>query len=195
MPDRQQKYEAVPLEGRLFQGEIVSGLIQAYQRLDTVGANEPPVLEERVHPFAIVITQDCDLESDFRNRNREETERKPVSLINVLFCEAIETAQLKGAMPPGKDIWKRVIQNKDERYECLEEVPKARDTQTTGIAPVGIDFKRYFTISTDEVYARIRLGQVRRRCRLITPYAEHLVSRFCYFQSRLALPQDHDVPM
>lgn len=195
MPDRQQKYEAVPLDGRLYQGEIVSGLIQAYQRLDTIGAEGPPVLEERVHPFAIIVTQDCDLESDFRNRSRDQSERKPLSLINVLFCETIETARLKGTLPPGKDIWKRVIQNKDERYQCLEVVPNEQDTQTTGIASLGIDFKRYFTIPIDEVYKRIKVGQVHRRCRLITPYAEHLVSRFFYFQSRFALPQDHDVPM
>jgi hypothetical protein len=192
LPDRQRKYEAVPRDARLYQGEIVSGLIQAYQRLDTIGTNDQPVLQERMHPFAVVVTQDCDLEGDYRVRS--EKSGKPSPLSNVLFCEAVEISQLK-EQSPGKDVWKRVVQNKNERYQCLEDVPKEQDTLAQGIPALGTDFKRYFTISIDEVYKRLQLHGDSRRCRLITPYAEHFLSRFFYFQSRFALPEDHDVPM
>jgi hypothetical protein len=33
------------------------------------------------------------------------------------------------------------------------------------------------------------------RSRLVTPYAEHLLSRFCDFQSRVPLPENHNVPL
>ena len=90
---------------------------------------------------------------------------------------------------------KAITQNKNERYQCIESVPSEQDSAGEGLAALGIDFKRYFTLPTDELYKRIALGLVRRRCRLKTPYAEQLASRFFYFQSRIALPQDHQVPM
>ena len=65
MSDRVTKYAAVQVGERLYQGEIVEGLIQVRQTLETIGANGPLRLDEIVHPFAIVMTQDCDLEQDF----------------------------------------------------------------------------------------------------------------------------------
>ena len=193
MPDRVIKYAAIPLNGRLYQGEVVSGLIHVRQSLHTIGEAEPPRLEEIVHPFSIVMTQDCDLESDFRSRTQQD--KAVTGIVNILFCEAITTTELKGKLPQGKDIWKRVIQNKDERYHCLESVPIVDDFSAEGVPCLGCDFKRYFTVSADEVYRRIELGQMNRRCRLITPYAEHFLIRFCNFQARVPLPENHDVPL
>ena len=100
------------------------------QSLKTIGADGPPQLNEITHPFAIVMTQDCDLEQDFNLRKGIVQGQLP--LANVLFCEAVATADLKTRIPPGKDIWKRVIQNKDERYQCLEAVPPAQDLSGHG---------------------------------------------------------------
>jgi hypothetical protein len=193
LSDRKKKYAAVQVGERLYQGEIVEGLIQVRQSLETLGESGPLKLDEVVHPFAIVMTQDCDLEQEFRIRSgaREGTSALP----NILFCEAITTTDLKGNVPPGKDIWKRVIQNRDERYQCLESVPPSQDLLGKGIPCLGCDFKRYFTVCVDEVYRRIELKQITRRSRLITPYAEHLLSRFSIFQSRVPLPENHDVPL
>ena len=193
MSDRVTKYAAVQVGERLYQGEIVEGLIQVRQTLETIGANGPLRLDEIAHPFAIVMTQDCDLEQDFCLRSGGH--EGPSRLANILFCEAIATTDLKAKVPQGKDIWKRVIQNKDERYQCLESVPPNQDLLGAGIACLGCDFKRYFTVPPDEVYRRIELRQIRRRTRLVTPYAEHLLSRFCVFQSRVPLPENHEVPL
>jgi hypothetical protein len=67
----------------------------------------------------------------------------------------------------------------------------ACDRLQEGLPELAIDFKRYFTVPTDEVYRRIELGEARRRCLLISPYLEHLSSRYAYFLSRIALPVDH----
>ena len=105
MSDRVTKYVAVQLSERLYQGEIVEGVIQVRQTLETIGVNGAPRLDEIQHPFAIVMTQDCDLEQDFFLR--PGANEGPSPLVSILFCEAITTSELKGRVPQGKDIWKR----------------------------------------------------------------------------------------
>lgn len=183
MPGQIPKYTPVAPHDRLRQGEILAGLFQVRQTLATIGAVNAQI-EEIVHPFAIVLTQDCDLEQGFEGK-----------LGRVAFCEAVPTTELKSKLPPGKDIWKRVIQNKDERYQCVESVPAEQDLARQGIPSLGCDFKTFFTVPADEVYRRIELQQISRRSRLVTPFAEHLLHRFCHFQARIPLPENHDVPL
>jgi hypothetical protein len=186
------KYE-LAAGNRLCQGEVVSGLIQIKQNVESIGSDGAISIVESVHPFAIVLTQDCDLEQDARSRFEGGDGKS--QLVNVLFCEAIETSTLKGQVPSGKDIWKRIIQNKDERYQCLEALPADLDADAKGFSSLGCDFKRYFTLPVDEVYKRLACGQLQRRARLTTPYKEHLLSRFSFFLSRVPLPENHEVPM
>jgi hypothetical protein len=56
---------------------------------------------------------------------------------------------------------------------------------------MGIDFKRYFTIPTREVCSQVERGSAKNRAHLLSPYMEHLCSRFSGFQARLALPREH----
>jgi len=183
LPGQVSKYTPVAAADRLHQGEILAGLIQVRQTLVTIGT-ENAQIQETIFPFVIVLTQDCDLEQGFTGK-----------LGNVLLCEAVPTAELKSKVPPGKDIWKRVIQNKDERYQCFESVPAELDSAGQGIPSLGCDFKLFFTVPADEVYKRIELQQITRRTRLVTPYAEHLLYRFCHFQARVPLPENHEVPL
>jgi len=192
LPGSQPKYASVSVDERLRQGEILAGLIQVKQQLNSIGTTDFRV-DLITHPFAIILTQDCELAQDFKLRS--ENGEAPALLENILFAETVTTLELKGKLPPGKDIWKRVIQNKDERYQCIEEVPAAFDQTSQGIPSLGCDFKRYFSVPTAEVYARIKLGQVVRRSRLITPYTEHLIQRFSFFQVRIPLPENHAVDM
>lgn len=176
---------------RLCQGEVVSDLIQVKQSVETVGSDNAPGIVEYRHPFAIVLTQDCDLEQDANVRFNSPGGQS--QLVNILFCEVIETTTLKGQVPRGSDIWKRIVQNKDERYHCLEATAAELDQLGKGLPSLGCDFKRYFTLPADEVYKRLTLNQFSRRAKLLSPYAEHLLSRFCYFLGRVPLPETHDV--
>lgn len=54
-----------------------------------------------------------------------------------------------------------------------------------------VDFKRYFAIPVDEIYARIDAGELRRRCCFQAPYLQHLATRFYCYQARIALPEQH----
>lgn len=190
LPERLPKYCSVKEGDRLFQGEILAGLVQVRQVLSTIGTAANAAIEEITHPFSVILTQDCDLEQD--HSARTDPNKKPLLSMNVLLCQAVLTTELRGQVPEGKDIWKRIAQNKDERYQCIEYVPPQLDAAGEGIASLGCDFKRYFAVSADELYRRMELRQIKRRCKLVTPYAEHLQSRFCYFLSRLPLAENHD---
>ncbi|HEY8505607.1 MAG TPA: hypothetical protein VIL46_13565, partial [Gemmataceae bacterium] len=151
----------------------------------------PPTLRETIHPFAVVLTQDCDLEQDFRVRFPEA---KPSDKLipGVLFCEVATAEELFGIIrQTNKKLWDRIKISKDERYHFLQKVDPSSDLLNEGLPELAIDFKRYFTIPTDEVYRRIEVGEAKRRCVLVSPYLEHLSSRFAYFLSRVALPEDH----
>ena len=72
-----------------------------------------------------------------------------------------------------------------------EKIAPADDSQNIGLPELGIDFKRHFTIPTDEMYKRLQIGEAKIRCMLMSPYLEHLSCRFAYFLSRIALPAEH----
>lgn len=181
-------------QGRLRQGEILSGVFQYKLNPATIEADEKKFLEI-IHPIAIILTQDCDLESDYKLRREEDDPRK--FLPNVLFCEMDEadSARQGGPQKLTSNIWRKIRNNKDERYHYLRAVANGQDARENGLPHSVVDFKRYFTLTTDEVYRRLSSaeGKMYRRCRLATPFAEHLSTRFFYFQMRIPLPVEHFV--
>jgi hypothetical protein len=157
--------------------------------LGFLGTDEHRVYEV-THGYAVVLTQDCDLEQDFSVRQKQIASDK--LLPSVLFCEVATAEELFGRVKSlGSKLWDRIRINKDERYHFLQKIEADRDGLGLGMPELGIDFKRYFTIPTDEVYKRIEIGKAKRRCALVSPYLEHLSSRFAYFLSRVALPENH----
>jgi hypothetical protein len=184
-----EKIYSLSENGKLRQGEIITNLMQIKLNVNSLRAGELKG-DAVVHTYTIVITQDCDCEQDFKCREKEIISDK--LLPTILFCEIATAEQLKGNTTNlGSKFWKEIIQNKSERYHFLEKVPLEDDAQGEGLPELGLDFKRYFTIPTDEVYYRIETGEAKRRCRLISPYMEHLSARFSYFLHRIALPNDH----
>lgn len=174
--------------GALRQGEIVTDLVQTLVDITSMRTGQELVVQEKTHPFAIIMTQDCDLTWDHEARRQGVQDRL---LPNVLFCEISTAQSIRHADGMNSGLWNRIPRNKDERYHFLQAVPPAADALKCGLPELTLDFKRYFTIPTDEVYLRTRLKEIRRRCRLISPYLEHLASRFAYYQSRVGLPSDH----
>lgn len=133
------------------------------------------------------MNQDCDLEWDFKSR-RDGSEG---TLANILLCEAVTAEELKRyPQTKGHDIWKRIRNNKDERYQFLRSVGPDQDSSGKEIPELGIDFKRFFTLPTEEVYRQLG-SNAKRRVFLVAPYAQHLTSRFFYYHSRVALPEEH----
>ena len=174
----------------LWQGEILTDLKQLKVDLAALKAGADPLKFLSVnHSFVVVLSRDCDLLSDFGVRAGGGSE-----LDDVFFCEAFEQEeyhqQLKRTLNMNSREWRRVYENQDERFEFLEAAPKHADLCGLGLPPLIVDFRVFFTVPTDEVYARLKLG-TRRRCRLNLLYCEHLLHRFSSFQSSVPLPKPH----
>jgi len=127
-------YTPSSIVGPLRQGEILSNFTQTILKPDCVADylahGGDPMLDNVKHPWAIVMTQDCDLESDFKTRNEQITQDKKIP--NILFCEVVTADELRGNID-GSDIWKRIKQNKDERYQFLQKIESGDDSQNSGI--------------------------------------------------------------
>jgi len=171
--------------GALRQGELITGL--------AVYVRKREGFVEVRHPFAIVISQDCDLDWDYQKIRSDPpgdtTGTGTKEVPHVLFAEAVTAKDAKATVRTS-EFWKRVKQNKDERYQFLQSVTPEQDAEAEGLPELVLDFKRYFTIPTAVVYQQINKS-AKRRSRLVSPYLEHLCLRFSYFQIRVALPLDH----
>lgn len=174
--------------GSLYQGEILSNLVQLKLKIETLSSPDPVVIP-LIHPYAILMSQDCDLDWDFRARTEENTSDEK-KMANLLFCEVVSVDELRPGDLNSK-LWAKVRQNKDERFHVLRGVGVAEDALGEGLPDLGVDFKRYFTVPVDEVYARLSIGECKRRCRLLHPYRDHLAVRFSFYQSRVSLPEEH----
>lgn len=177
--------------GSIRQGEIFSNLPQSKLDLQSLDEDEY-IVNLETHPFAIIISQDCDLIWDFNARQESPPPMAGRLLPNVLVCMAIEEASLRASHELKSNQWRRIRSNNDERYQVLEEVEQGEDATGVGFQALCTDFKLYFTVPTEELYARIETGEVIRRCRLASPYLEHFIGRFSNFQSRIALPPEED---
>lgn len=184
------------MSGSLRQGEIISDLVQIVIDLDEFSSyNESNSVIEITHPYAIIVTQDCDLEQDFKVRSGESLSSH--RLINsILFCIA-DSADERILKPPLIQASKKsmlmsnITKNKDERFHYLERVPTENDKMKKGLPDLIVEFKHYFTIPTEEVYKRLDLKILKRRCQLKSPYLEHFNLRYHYYHNRIALPGDH----
>ncbi len=184
--ERVAKYSGSPASGALRQGEVVSTLYQA--TLDTRQlAGDTLTVSLKLHAYAVILTQDCDLDSDYAARFGGGTGQQ---ISDVLFgvVEPAESVRRKKDM--NSSLWAEAKKNKSARYQFLEAVPTDSDSLGLGVPELVVDFKLYFTMPTDELYVRLGLD-TRRRCYLVSPYREHLSSRFAHYLSRVGLPEDH----
>lgn len=181
-------YEASPFSGPILQGEILSDVVQIFLAEASVLVESPHsvAVDFMRHPLAIVVSQDCDLDWDYRERTSAEG-KKDKLLPNVLLCEVHEAAS--NTSPSG--LWSPIRMNKNERYQFLQAPSWLEDLGREDLPELLVDFKRYFSVPTAELYARVVAGQTRRRCVLRQPFREHFANRFYGFQMRVALPGEH----
>jgi hypothetical protein len=75
----------------LRQGEILSGVVHRRRSLRSLLPTVAPEIAETEHPYAILLSQDCDLENDFRYRSQanpdQVDDRSNKILPSILFCE------------------------------------------------------------------------------------------------------------
>ena len=191
-------YTTEGMDGAIRQAEIIAKLI----RYDHVMSNDEP--NDRMRPvtvgLSVVISQDCDLQQDFRCQSGDAS-YVAKDIENVLLCEVRSAEEVRTEKFANSDrpvinsaVWGSIKSNHHERYQFLEKVPPHQDLSVMGLPELVVDFKRYFTLPRDDVYRQITPGSAQgasRRCRIMTPYREHLQSRFANHLSRIGLPLDH----
>jgi hypothetical protein len=143
-------------------------------------------------PLVVVLTQDCDLDEDFKfrwGRARKETQDK--FLLSVLVAPlynvehvylgkhldeiGLKMQPINKSKTPGE----KLRQNQTPRYHYLEFPP---DIQ---IVPSVIDFKHYFSMNVQ--YFK-KMKKTNFICNIPPLYREDISHRFANFLSRIGLP-------
>jgi len=106
-------------------------------------------------------------------------------LAYVLACDLHDSESFVGQIE-GKDIRRRVRQNQDERYHCLNSVGETRANLRAAV----MDFRMAVAISTVGLYQGIIDGSVARLAIVPPIYLHDMVHRFYAFLSRVGLPDE-----
>ena len=182
------KYTESSSSSEFRQGEIVTDLIEhrPIYRADQ-DESQPIPVEKIINRHVIIMTPDCDLLSDFKQRSGENPEH-PNILQHTLLCELFDMEEIRGQVQ-GSDLWKRIRQNQDERYHRLPGGPVG-DSPLAELPDLYLNFKRIFSVPTDSLYQAATSGNVRRIALVPIPFLQDLIHRFYAFHSRVAVPEE-----
>ncbi len=172
----------------LRQGEIIENLFELRPRVlegEIIDVKQNTKLVKIDHPYAIVASQDCDLEWDYKARQGQAEDDK--LLMHVLFCDLFTQGEiyLRGRLK--SDLRRRVRKNQDERYHRLNEAPIHETGQA--LPELYADFKATFSLPVEFVYRLISSSQAARRGFLPHPYLQDFTHRLYNFLGRVALPE------
>ena len=183
----------------LRQGEILTNVVELRIKLENItevnagnGYSADPV----IHPFAIIVSQDCDLEQHYNFKFHKNGNHRH-DLPSILFCQAEDVdsfrkSELYRSLFKSNTFQGNFKNNDVFRYHFIQEIPAKYDARMCGLPELGIDFKRYFSMPADEVYDRIKLAHTQRRSVLKSPYRDHFSQRFYNFNNRIALPEEYE---
>jgi hypothetical protein len=187
-------YRASNDKEALRQGEILTGLIQVKPVASESSPNLDQIQFKRiVHPYAIIVTQNCDLDWDYSARQNRD---KPNKLLNsILFCEVHTAQEIRSnkTIQLNSADWNLVKSNRYQQYHFLEKIPLERESSQEGIPELTVDFKKIFAIDADFLYHQINNNNfAKRRAVLESPYLEDFSHRYHDFHGRVALPAQHE---
>jgi hypothetical protein len=114
----------------------------------------------------------------------------PAIVPSLLVCDLVGAEFLKVRFPE-RALWRRIVQNQDERYHALPspEIPGAAgsEAQGAGREELIMDFKKCLAMPMEAVYDGIA-RRTARRVALIGPvYIHDLMHRFYSFLSRVGV--------
>lgn len=163
-----------PGAAAILQGELLFNVIQFQVKTETIGHDAE--FYEISHPLALVVTQDCDLDWDYRARAKQGAAHRLIE--NILLCEVDDGPEMRGRGGLNSAAWGRVQTYQDERYHVLPGFFGSL---------LGLDFRRFFTMPPAELYHRISIGEAVRCCYLSPTCRDHLSNRFYGYHMRIAL--------
>ena len=175
---------------RISQGDIYKNVEFIEYAIEKNGVIEISKIE---FPFVIVLTQDCDLDQDYKVRwSRKNTSNHDKKLISVIvapfynaehFYKGEHLNELRMDMAKidkERTFGNTLRQNKNPRYHYLEfpnYVP---------IVPSVIDFKHYFTVNVEYLKKYKKDNFI---CQISPLFREDISQRFSSFLSRIGLPE------
>jgi hypothetical protein len=172
---------------RIYQGDILRDVEYIEYVCEKAGVVE---ISKISFPVAVVLTQDCDLEQDYKLRkNNTSTQDKllmsvlmaPLYNAEHVYCGehlsdlGITMASINKKKTPGDFL----RNNERSRYHYLEfpaNVP---------IVPSVVDFKHYFSCNLN--YLR-QLKETHFICALFPLFREQIAHRFASYLARIGLP-------
>lgn len=184
-------YRASVSSEALRQGEILTGVIQFKPIPDRSSPSFDNIqFAQIIHPYGIIVSQDCDLDWDYKARQEES---KPQKLLNtILFCEVYAAPEIRRHPDMNSQQWNSVKTNRHEQYHFFEQVPSECDLSQEGLPELTADLKKVFSIDAQFLYHQISIKKAQRRTVLVSPYLEHFSNRYHSFQGRVALPAPHE---
>lgn len=193
MEERAAIYHAADQISPLRQGEILTGVIQYKPVASRLSSDSQDLsFDAIIHPYTIVVTQDCDLDWDYRARNDKDAQSSKL-LNSIILCEIASAREIRDA----RDImnsseWKLVASHRHERFYFFEKIPSGQEIENEGLPELTADFKKVFGIDSATLYRQIEIGLVKRRAVLVSPYLEHFSRRYYSFHGRVALPSQYE---
>lgn len=177
----------IPIEERISQCDIFQD-IEIVEGLKLEGTTME--LKTIMFPYVICLNQDCDLLSDYRDKNNPQGTNKNCRLLHIVVAPLFNSDSFKmgthwGTLFDSSSVikeketkWKKIMDNEDPRYHFLRFDGKSQ------LPDMIIDFKHFFTISTEFLYEKMP----QRLCSVEELYREKICQRFAFFQSRIGLP-------
>jgi hypothetical protein len=177
----------------LRQGEILTNVIQYNPVAGEISKNSDDLsFTSIIHPYAIVVTQDCDLDWDYHSRHSETTQLSKL-LNSILLCEITTAKEVReNADSMNRKAWDLVSTQRDERYYFFERILAECELQKEGLPELTADFKKVFGIDSATLYRQIEVKIAKRRAVLSSPYLEHFSRRYNSFHGRVALPYQYE---
>ncbi len=187
---RINKYYRMHNAGRVVQGDILKDVMSIEWDITSEDTNDISLITKINFPYILILSQDCDLDHDFKNRNDQDAEKHDAYLQSILVCPAYLMAEFKDGVhlkelemqmeKKGGDNWKKIKKNLDPRYHYLPSYTQFQ------IPELIIDFKHYYTVPVKflyQVYPKHYVASIEELFR------ESLCQRFSFYLSRIGLPE------
>lgn len=192
-------YQLPDIKASLRRGEVLTNVHQDKPDASELSLDTKEISFKRIiHPYTIVITQDCDLDWDYKKRFLDDeagSKILPSKLLNsVLLCEVGTAQEIRNSKDHKIDskTWNLIKSHRHERYYFLEKILAQYDLKEEELPELTVDFKKAFGIPAEYLYKQIELGIANRRTFLESPYGEHFSQRYHSFHGRIALPSGYE---
>lgn len=181
----------VKSENRICQGDI----LEDFQHKFLYYQNEEKAIISITLPYAIVLSQDCDLEQDYNQRQDNASSTNDKFMQSILVCPAYIAESFKrgehlknmGLIMNtwGRDKWKDIKSNQNQRFHYFPNDP------ANNMPEIVVDFKQYYTIPRDDIYP---LHKEKYKISIAPLFREDISLRFATYLARIGLPiiQNYD---